>query len=137
MTLGLLNIQHGALGGRNTMTLIAKPANNIHKTDGCLALLNVAKAFPSVPRTMITDIIREARAPDPIIHMQTDLYSHTPAALHLHSRDLPMHPRRGMKEGCPLSPTLFLLCYDAGGGREKIHPSRQNFSPEGGDKCCG
>ena len=40
--------------------------NNLHKTDGHLALLDVAKVFPSVRRMMITDIIQEARAPEPI-----------------------------------------------------------------------
>ena len=44
--------------------------------------------------------------------MLGDIYQHTPAVLSLHGWDLPIRPTRGMKEGCPLSPTLFLLYYD-------------------------
>ena len=87
MTPGLLNIQHGALSGRNTTTLTTKLMNNLHKSEGYLA-----KAFPSVPRTMITDIIREAGAPEPIIWIITEIYSHTPAALYIHCRDHPYTP---------------------------------------------
>ena len=76
-----------------------------------VALLDVAKVSPSVPRTMTTDIIRQAGAPEPIIRLLIEIYSHTPAVLHIHGRDLPIHPK-GIKEGCPLSPTLFLLYHD-------------------------
>ena len=62
---------------------------------------------------MLTEIVKEAGAPENIIRMLGDIYhQHTPAALSLHGRDLPIRPTRGMKEGCPLSPTLFLLYYD-------------------------
>ena len=73
MTPGLLTIQHGALSGRNTTTLTAKLMNDLHKTDGYVALFGVAKAFPSVPRMMITDIIQEAGAPEPITRLVTEI----------------------------------------------------------------
>ena len=112
MTPGLLTMQHGALSGRNTTTLTARLMNDLQKTNGPLALYDVAKAFPSVPRMMITDIIKEAGATEPITRLLTEIYSHSPAVLRLHGRDQPIHPKQGMKEGCLLSPTLFLLYYD-------------------------
>ena len=94
------------------MILATKPLNDLHTQDGYVALLNVAKAFPSVPRPMLTGIVKEAGAPENIIRMLGEIYQHTPAVLTLHGRDLPIRPTRGMKERCPLSPTLFLLYYD-------------------------
>ena len=45
--------------------------------------------------------------------MITEIYSHTPAVLHPHGCSLPIHPKGGIKEGCPLSLIVFLLYYDA------------------------
>ena len=112
MTPGLLDIQHGATQGRNTTTLATKLLNDLCAQDGYVALLDVAKAFPSVHRPMLTGIVKEAGAPENIIPMLGEIYQHTPALLPLHGRDLPIRPTMGMKEGCPLSPTLFLLYYD-------------------------
>ena len=112
MTPGLLDIQHGATQGRNTTTLATKLLNDLHTQDGYVALLDVAKAFPSVPRPMLTGMVKEAGAPENIIRMLGEIYQHPPAVLTLHGKDLPIRPTRGMKEGCPLSPTLFLLYYD-------------------------
>ena len=63
MTPRLLDVQHGALQGRNTTTLATKLLNNLQTQDGYVALPDVAKTFPSVPRSMLTNIVKEARAP--------------------------------------------------------------------------
>ena len=69
MTPGLLDIQHGALQGRNTTTLATKLHNDLCTRDGYVAVLDVAKAFPSVPQPMLTNIVKEAGAPETIIRM--------------------------------------------------------------------
>ena len=61
---------------------------------------------------MMTGIVKEARTPENIIRMMGEIYQHTPGVLSLHGRDVPIRPTRGMKDGCPLSPILFLYCYD-------------------------
>ena len=43
---GLLDVQHGALGGRNTTTLTARSANDLHKIEGYLPLSRPRWAFP-------------------------------------------------------------------------------------------
>ena len=97
MTPRLLDIQHGALQGRNT-TLATNLLNDVHTQGGYVAL-DVAKAFPSVPQPMLTGIVMEAGAPENIIRMLGEIYRHTPVVVSLHGRHLPIHPTRGMKEG--------------------------------------
>ena len=109
---GCVHIQHGALQGRNTTILATKLMNDLHTQDSYVALLDVAKAFPSAPRPMLTGIVKEAGAPENIIRMLGEIYQHTPAVFSLHGRDLPIRPTTALKEGCPLSPTLLLLYYD-------------------------
>ena len=74
--------------------------------------MDVAKALPFVPRLMLLDIIRTADAPKPHMRLIGETYRNTPLLLSLHGRELPSKPTRGMKVGCPVSLTLFLLYYD-------------------------
>ena len=74
MTPGLLDISQGAIQRRNTTTLATKLLKDLHTQDGYVALLDVAKAFPSVPRPMLTGIVKEAGAPENIIRMLGEIY---------------------------------------------------------------
>ena len=58
---------------RNKTTLTVKLMNDLQKAEGYLPLLDVAKAFPSVPRMMIADIIQEAGAPEPITQLLMEI----------------------------------------------------------------
>ena len=61
MTPGLLNIQHGALSGRNTTTLTAKLVNNLHKTDGYLALRSHGASHDFRPVYLLGAVYPEGR----------------------------------------------------------------------------
>ena len=100
-------MERGPLQGPNTTTLATKLLNDLHTPDGYVALLDVAKAFPSVPRPMLTGIVKEARAPENIIRMPGEIYQHTPAVLSLHGRGLLVRPTMGMKEWCPPPPQIY------------------------------
>ena len=94
------------------MTLATKLLNDLRTQDGYLVLLDVAKAFPLVPRPMLTGIVKEAGATENITRTLGELHQHTPTVLSLHALDLLIRPTRGMKQGCPRSPTLYLLYWD-------------------------
>ena len=90
--------------------LATKLLNDLHTEDGYVALLDVAKAFPSVPRPMLTGIVKEAGAPENIIRMLGEIYQHTPAVLTLHGKDLPIRPTQGYEGGVPPLPdTIFTI----------------------------
>ena len=88
------------------------PQRLTHTHGGHIALLDMAKAFPSIPRLMLTDMTSAACTPNPVVWLVGEIYHSTPAMLSLHGRELPGNPAGGMKEGCRLSVTLFLLYYD-------------------------
>ena len=112
MTPGLLNIRNSALQGRNSTTLATNLLNDLHTRKGYVALIDMAKTCSLVPRPMLTDIISTACTLEPIVRMINEIYCSTPAVPSPIGRELLVHPSSGMKEGCPLSPTLFLLHYD-------------------------
>ena len=99
MTPGLLNIQHGALRGGNSTTLATKLLNDLHTQDRYVVMWHVTKAFPSVPRSMLTNVVKEAGAPEAIIRILGEISRHSPTIMFLHGRDLPMRPIRRMTEG--------------------------------------
>ena len=45
----------------------------------------------------------------PVVRLRREVYPNTPAVLSLHGKALPIYPTKGMKEGGPLSPRLFLF----------------------------
>ena len=108
-TASLLKIRQRAPQGKNTTTLAAKLLNDVHTQDGYVAVLDIAKAFLSVSRSMLTNIVKEAGTPATIKRMLGEICQHTRAVLSQHRRDLPIRPTRRMEEGCPLSPMLLLL----------------------------
>ena len=73
--------------------LTAKLMNNLHRTYCQLTPLVATKALLSIPHGMITNVILDARAPEPITLLIDAICCLTPAVLPLHGRVLPIHPK--------------------------------------------
>ena len=74
-----------------------------------MCLLDIAKAYSSMPHECLTYGLRLIGTLARIYNMVASIYAHSTAVY----RDVRFPSRRGIKEGCPLSPALFVLVYEA------------------------
>ena len=74
-----------------------------------VCLLDIAKAFPSTPHPSILEALRIIGTPPNLLNMISSIYHSSSNQYH----DFQYPLRRGIKEGCPLSPSLFILVYEA------------------------
>ncbi|KAI5489050.1 ribonuclease H protein family [Trichomonas vaginalis G3] len=75
--------------------------------------IDFTNAFGTVPHQLIFDSLEAKKVPDSIINLLKDLYKGARTAIytrHAHSEIVPV--RRGVIQGCPLSPILFNCCLD-------------------------
>ena len=84
------------------------------KAQRYILLLDTKKAFDSIDHQFITAILKKLNVPPWIrrtIHgLMTNVMVH-PSFATKKEHSIPIS--RGVKQGCPLSPLLFALCYDA------------------------
>ena len=78
--------------------------------DGALVcLMDIAKAYPSMPHECLTYGLQLIGTPARIYNMVASIYAHSTGLY----GDVRFPLRRGIKEGCPLSRALFVLVYEA------------------------
>ena len=77
--------------------------------DALVCLLDIAKALPSMPHECLTYGLQLIGTPARIYNMVANIYAHSTGVY----RDVRFPLRRGIKEGCPVSPALFVLVYEA------------------------
>ena len=82
--------------------------------DAVICLLDIAKAFPSTPPDAIHTALELIGAPHSIRMLVSAIYSGSTNRYQDFQYKLP----KGIKEGCPLSPSLFLLVF------ERFHATR-------------
>lgn len=82
---------------------------NKEKKPLAMASLDLRKAFDSVDHPTLLNVLRGYGVPEPLVGYIGSYYSRGSTDL-LGSR---MFPKKGVKQGCPLSPILFNICLDA------------------------
>ena len=76
-----------------------------------ILFLDTRKAFDSIHHDFIHATLRKLRVPQWICNAIAGLMAHV-AVLPVFSRAHAIPIKRGVKQGCPLSPLLFAICYD-------------------------
>ena len=107
-------------GGRATFTATEQAMNLQHAAERqhgeggrpIVVLLDVAKAFPSIPHEAIHKVLQKLACPQPIAAMIRKIYNNTETTCNVAGEDIKYAPKRGVKEGCPCSPLFFLLVYN-------------------------
>jgi hypothetical protein len=77
-----------------------------------LLFLDTKKAFDSVDHEFIIGVLEAAKIPIEIINVIMGLLSNIEVYPTLGEALGPIFINRGVKQGCPLSPLLFALCFD-------------------------
>ncbi|OWZ00242.1 polyprotein [Phytophthora megakarya] len=76
---------------------------------------DLANAFGSIPQQFLWDVLRALQAPDAFISVANDIYQDSSFVV-LGPVDAattaPIRQRRGVYQGCPLSPYLFLAAIE-------------------------
>ena len=74
-----------------------------------MCLIDIAKAYPSMLHPAITYALQAIGTPQHLIEMIRDIYRRST----LQYGSFVCSFERGVKGGCPLSPSLFVLVYEA------------------------
>ena len=74
----------------------------------CIYLLDIDKACPSTPHVCLVESLQAIGAPPHVSRMVKSIYTRSTCRY----RKLGFPLTRGIKEGCPLSPALFVLVYE-------------------------
>ena len=78
-----------------------------------VTFFDLEDAFGSVPHSLIEETLKRNFIPDNVISYFTQLYSSCQAVVQTPSwRSDPFHFRRGVFQGDPLSPTIFLMVFN-------------------------
>ena len=77
---------------------------------GCMLLsLILKKAYDTISRDVLWIHLRRTRMPAPLLSVIQDMYNRDEYVLKDGDKTARVHPTRGVKQGCPLSPLLFSL----------------------------
>ena len=112
-----VNVYKYAIQGRTTLM---QCVNLVHAVtapkskwkDGYICKLDIAKAFPSVPHTLLYHMMRRMGWSAPLLKAFRESMQRTSCSCRVGADEVRWTPKRGLKEGCPMSPVLFMAYHD-------------------------
>ena len=81
-------------------------------TGGYICKLDMAKAFPSVPHALPYHMMGRVGWSAPLLKAFRESMQWTSCSCRMGADEVRWTPKRGLKEGCPMSPVLFMAYYD-------------------------
>ena len=111
------SLSHQQAGGRKGRTTTGQAMTMLALLQAspnplCVCLVDIAKAFPSVPHPLLYHALRRVGFPDSYMKLVEQIYSESTYRYTSSAGAFPYKSGRGMKEGCPLSPAFFMLVYE-------------------------
>jgi hypothetical protein len=78
-----------------------------------ITAIDFTTAFGSVPHELILSAMKQRNFPDWTIEIVRDMYTDASSFIELRGdKSNPISWKKGVKQGCPLSPLLFNLCLE-------------------------
>ena len=105
---------HGRKGEENIKAITDSFYNSLlEQKQKFFLFIDTAKAFDSIDHTFLFDVLRKVGMPEWVLNLVQGLMHEVQVRPRLGGRSkTSIDILRGVKQGCPLSPLLFILAYD-------------------------